>query len=122
MKRKFMKLEGIGKYPHITVKLCSGKKTTCAVTQSRQRVNTLSESPATSTINSALTSEEIEIGNDNDSISSSGVEAVVDFGEVSVGSVTKKRIEITNVSPVSHMMHYYAVYNVQYSNFVIHPQ
>lgn len=103
VKRKFMKLEGIGKYPHISVKLCSGKKAT-TVTQSiaRLRVNTLPETlVASSTVNNTLMSEETKVGKDSDSIWSSGVETVVDFGEVAVGHVTKKRIEITNVSPVS---------------------
>ena len=106
MKRKFMKLEGIGKYPHISVKLCSGKKATI-VTQSRPRVNTLSETPVASAVNNTLTNEETKVGKDNDSVYSSGVETVVDFGEVAVGSVTKKRIEITNVSPVSLYLYYY---------------
>ena len=98
-----MKLEGIGKYPHITMKLCSGIKAT-TITQSRSRANTLSETRATSVmINNTLTGEEAEAGKDSDdaAVCGSGGETVVDFGEVAVGSVTKKRIEITNVSPVS---------------------
>ena len=104
VKRKFMKLEGIGKYPHIVVKLCSGKRAT-TITQSRARANTLSETQATSVmINDTLTGEEAEVGKDNNdagAVWSSGGETVVDFGEVAVSSITKKRIEITNVSPVS---------------------
>ena len=101
VKRKFMKLEGIGKYPHIAVKLCSGKRAT-TITQSRSRANTLSETPVM--INNTQTGEEAEAGKDSDyaaAVCSSGGETVVDFGEVAVGSVTKKRIEIINVSPVS---------------------
>ena len=71
-----MKLEGIGKYPHVAVKLCSGKKATTV-------------------------GEETKGGKGGDLECSSGVETVADFGEVAVGNVTKKRIEITNVSPVS---------------------
>lgn len=99
-----MKLEGIGKYPHIAVKLCSGKRAT-TITQSRSRANTLPETQATSVmINNTQTGKEAEAGKDSDdaaAVCSSGGETVVDFGEVAVGSVTKKRIEITNVSPVS---------------------
>jgi DNA repair protein RadC len=102
VKRKFMKLEGIGKYPHITVKLCSGKKAT-TTSQPKSRANTLSDTRAMSVmVNNTLTSEEAEVGKDSDAVvTSSGTETVVDFGEVAVGSVVKKRIEITNVSPVS---------------------
>ena len=96
-----MKLEGIGKYPHVAVKLCSGKKAT-AVIQSRSRASPLSDTLVTSTtVNNTLAGEETEIGNDSDSAGSYGVETLVDFGEVAMGSVTKKRIEITSVSSVS---------------------
>ena len=110
VKKKLMKLEGIGKYPYILVKLCSGKKT-ASVPKSRRRIETFSvcETPVTSSAeNNASVREEIVERESEESGYSFGVaETLVDFGEVAVGNVVKKKIELTNVSPVSaHSIHF----------------
>lgn len=104
MKKKLMKLEGIGKYPYIRVKLCSGRKTT-SVPQSRRRTETLTvcETPVTSSpVHNTSVGEEMGEGKDDESGHSfEVVEVLVDFGEVTVGSVVKRKMELTNASPVS---------------------
>lgn len=98
VKTKSMKVEGVGKYPHIAVKLYRGRK--IPPTKS----NTVMEARVvnTGTLNSMSVHEEESTLTEHDSDQGiSGNETVVHFGEVAVGSVMKKRIEITNVSPVS---------------------
>lgn len=98
VKRKVMKLEGIGKYPHITVKLCSGTKATSTQTKNRETV--VSETVGVSTVTTDFSMhEETDFGRAGEC--RLGNETVVDFGAVAVGSLVKKKIEITNVSPVS---------------------
>lgn len=99
VKKKLMKLEGIGKYPHVTVKLCSGKKVTSPHSRQGTKVNTTPGTTAPSTLNTRFVCDEGD-GSGEGGCSSRN-ETVVNFGAVAVGSVVKKRIEITNVSPVS---------------------
>ena len=104
VKRKFMKLEGIGKYPHITVNLFNPMKK--ATSSSKHGENTVSDTSTKSTLGTRLLNgSSINDGTDlidRDLIASGsgGDETLVDFGEVAVGRVIKKKIEITNVSPV----------------------
>lgn len=98
VKRKLMKLEGIGKYPHVTVKLCSGKKAT--LTQSKKGEGVVSDITAVSTLTNGLPICDETVAGGQD-VCNSVNETVVDFGAVAVGSLAKKKIEITNVSPVS---------------------
>lgn len=74
-----MRLEGIGKYPHVTVKL-SGKP---------------KRSPGMGKASSMAT-------DDSAGTQLCGGEVVVNFGPVAVGTVAEKWIEVTNISPVSY--------------------
>ena len=74
-----MRLEGIGKYPHVTVELSPGKEGAKASPQSK---------------------EAAEGTHEGRSCADSSRVLVVNFGAVAVGSIAEKWIKITNVSPV----------------------
>ena len=118
VKTKSMKVEGVGKYPHIAVKLCRGRK---IPPKGETKSNTVMEARVvnTVTLNSMSVHEEESTLTEHDSDQGiSGNESVVDFGEVAVGSVMKKRIEITNVSPVSLIVFVY-IYTTHQSSMNI---
>ncbi len=79
-----VKLEGVGKYPHVVVKLARG--------QARKQPDPKLE------VQPELGGEGWEIESGSSDVSG---EVLVDFGSVAVGSVAERWIEIVNVSPVS---------------------
>ena len=79
---KPMRLKGIGKYPHVTVKHVSGK----AITKRSP--------PVTRTAATSDTGAEVDGGGTQH-------EVLVDFGAVAVGDIRDRWVEVTNVSPVS---------------------
>ena len=76
---KEMRLEGIGKYPHVIVKVSPGKGSGKASVPPKKVTEDASEGRSSA---------------------SSGGAVVVNFGAVAVGSIAEKWIEIANVSPV----------------------
>ena len=82
---KPMRLKGIGKYPHVTVKHVSGKPMAKR------------SPPVTKTV--ATGDPEAQVGKEGDG--GTLHEVLVDFGAVAVGDVRDRWIEVTNVSPVS---------------------
>ena len=105
---KSMTLNGIGKFPHVTVKYCSGKSklvnktsnSTQLSTSGGQRNESKVSSKAVKTLKSdcgeGVMGEECDMCEYDD-----GEGVIADFGNVAVGSVAKKWIEVTNVSSVS---------------------
>ena len=77
-----MRLKGIGKYPHVTVKRVSGK----AMAKRSPPVNRTVDPGA-------------EVEGEGGGGAPHGV--LVDFGAVAVGDIKDRWIEVTNVSPVS---------------------
>ena len=77
-----MRLKGIGKYPHVTVKRVSGK----AMAKRSPPVNRTVDPGA-----------EVEGEGGGGTLH----EVQVDFGAVAVGDIKDRWIEVTNVSPVS---------------------
>ena len=75
-----MRLEGIGKYPHVIVELSPGKGNARASPRSKKEV--------------------AEGTHEGRGSADSGEVLVVNFGEVAVGTIAEKWIKITNVSPV----------------------
>ena len=75
-----MRLEGIGKYPHVIVELSPGKGNARASPRSKKEV-----------------AEGTHKGRGS---ADSGRVLVVNFGDVAVGTIAEKWIKITNVSPV----------------------
>ena len=103
VKTKSMKVEGVGKYPHITVKLWQGKKIS---SKKETHSNTVTEAqPLNTCTTTNVTVQEEDSTRLGDGTCGCSNESVVDFGAVAVGSVLKKRIELTNVSPVSLLQH-----------------
>ncbi len=99
-----MKLEGIGKYPHVIVKLSTN--------------NRVKKSPDPMLdVNWGQDEEEMGVGSGNSSGGGGGGrrELVVDFCSVAIGSVAERWIEILNVSPVSvHVWPVQSINNIPY--------
>ena len=86
---KSMRLKGIGKYPHVTVKCPSGKAA-AKKPPAQERATVVLGATGAKEDPAAVGSSEGTLR-----------EVLVDFGGVAVGALMEKWIEITNVSPVS---------------------
>ena len=96
-KKSVVKLRGVGKYPHVVVRLPCGSRNRVQRRKGTQR----SKKGRTPFVEGNL--EELEeslIG-----VGSSRVEreVTVEFGSVAVGTSTQKWIELVNISAVSHL-------------------
>ena len=92
---KPMRLKGIGKYPHVTVKHVSGKpmaKRSSPVTKPMAKRSP----PVTKTV--ATSDPEAQVKKEGGG--GTPHEVLVDFGAVAVGDIRDRWIEVTNVSPV----------------------
>lgn len=99
--KKVVRLEGVGRYPHVTVKLTTGTSK-LPLTTTRKKGSKLKGSSSRKADSEKVTPlTEVPA----QSVESGGVRGVndvmVDFGNVPVETVAEKWIEISNVSSVS---------------------
>lgn len=96
--KSVVKLRGVGKYPHVALRLPCRSRNRVQGRKSTQR----GKKGRTQCVKGSL--EEIEEA----ALSGTGSsevqrEVVVEFGSVAVGTSSQKWIELVNVSPVSHI-------------------